>query len=130
MAYFHSQKIVYNITLGHAPIAERMIRVIKERIVHKLKEPWQMRWNWVDDVAKEYKSEKVSRSTKITPNEAAKPENQQEVKTNLESIRKSDNPQPVINIGDNVRVMVKNKFDMPFVPNWTDKIYKVNWKQE
>ena len=84
-----------------------MIGVIKERIVRKLKEPWQMWWNYVDDVVKEYNSENVSRSTQMTPNEATKPENQQDVKTNLESIRRSDNPQPVINIGDEVRVMVK-----------------------
>ncbi len=83
--------------------------MVKERIVHKLKEPWQMWWNYVDHVVKEYNSESVSRSTKMTPNEAAKPGNQQELKTNLESIRKSDNPQSVINIGDDVRVMVKTK---------------------
>ena len=59
-----------------------------------------------------------------------KPRNQQEVKTNLESIRKSDNPQPVIKIGDEVRVMVKKKFDKSYVPNWTDKTYKVTKKQE
>jgi hypothetical protein len=107
-----------------------MIGVIKERIVHKLKEPWQMWWNYVDDVVKEYNSENVSRSTQMTPNEAAKAENQQEVKTNLESIRKSDNPQPVIEKGDEVRVMVKKKFDKSYVPNWTDKTYKVTAKQE
>ena len=128
--YFQEQEIVHNITLGHAPIAERMIGVIKERIVHQLKEPWQMWWNYVDDVVKEYNSENVSRSTKMTPNEAAKEENQQEVKTNLESIRKSDNPQPVIEKGDEVRVMVKKKFDKSYVPDWTDKTYKVTKKQE
>ena len=129
-AYFQEQKIVHNITLGHAPIAERMIGVIKERIVHQLKEPWQMWWNYVDDVVKEYNSENVSRSTKMTPNEAAKAENHREVKTNLESIRKSDNPQPVIKKGDEVRVMVKKKFDKSYVPNWTDETYKVTKKQE
>ena len=128
--YFHEQKIVHNITLYHAPIAERMIGVIKERIVHKLKEPWQMWWNYVDDVVEEYNSENVSRSTKMTPNEAAKASNQREVKTNLESIRKSDNPQDIINVGDEVRVMIKKKFDKSYVPNWTDKTYKVTRKQE
>ena len=48
----------------------------------------------------------------------------------MESIRKSDNPQPVINVGDEVRVMVKKKFDKSYVPNWTDKTYKVTKKQE
>ncbi len=31
----------------------------------------------------------------------------------MESIRKSDNPQPVINIGDDVRVMVKKNLTSP-----------------
>ena len=84
----------------------------------------------MDDVVKEYNSENVSRSTKMTPNEAAKASNQREVKTNLESIRKSDNPQDVINVGDEVRVMVKKKFDKNYIPNWMDKTYKVTAKQE
>ncbi len=70
----------------------------------------------MDDVVKEYNSENVSRSTKMTPNEAAKPGNQQEVKTNVESIRKSDNPQPVIKKGDEVRVMVKKSLTSPMYP--------------
>ena len=108
-----------------------MIGVIKERIVHKLGgKPEHMWWNNVDDVVKEYNSENVSRSTKMTPNEAAKPENQQDAKTNLESIRRSENPQPVINIGDEVRVMKKNKFDKSYVPEWTEETYKVNEKKE
>ncbi len=66
----------------------------------------------------------------MTPNEAAQPHNREAVKRKLESIRKSTNPQEVIKIGDEVRVMVKNKFGKPYAPNWTDKTHKVTKKQE
>ncbi len=49
--------------------------MIKERIVHKLKTPGQMWWSYIGDVVKEHNSENFSRSTKMTPNEAAKPQN-------------------------------------------------------
>ena len=128
--YFRQQGIVHNITLAHAPVAERMIGVIKERIVDKIGKPQQMWWNYVDDVVDEYNGEHVSRSTHMTPDTAHKPENTTEVKTNLEAIRKMDNPQPTINVGDEVRVMIKNKFDKSYVPDWTDKTYKVTEKKE
>ena len=75
-----------------------------------------MWWNYVDDVVQEYNNENVSRSTKMTPDEAAKASNQREVKTNLESIRKSDNPQDVINVGDKVRVMIKKSLTNRMCP--------------
>ena len=75
-----------------------------------------MWWNYVGDVVKEYNSENVSRSTKMTPNEAAQPHNHKEVKTNLESIRRSNNPQDVINVGDEVRVMIKKSLTNPIYP--------------
>ena len=66
----------------------------------------------------------------MTPNEAHDPANTTEVKTNLESIRKMDNPQPIIKKGDEVRVMIKKKFDKSYVPDWSDKTYKVKEKKE
>ncbi len=54
-------------TLGHAPITERMIGVIKVDIVHKLKEPRQRWWSYVDDVVDEYNEENVIRNTQMRP---------------------------------------------------------------
>ena len=73
-----------------------MIGVIKNNIVKKLGEPRHTWWEEVDSVVNEYNREHVSRSTKMTANEAHKPANQNEVKTNLEAIRKSNNPQPTM----------------------------------
>ena len=84
----------------------------------------------MDSVVDQYNREHVSRSTQMTPNNAHKPENKSEVKTNLEAIRKSNNPQPTIDVGDEVRVMMKKKFDKNYIPNWSDKVYVVNDKEE
>ena len=47
------------------------------------------------------------------------------MKTQLESIRKTDNPQPRIEAGDKVRVVVKKKFEKGYMPDWSDEIYTV-----
>ena len=45
------------------------------------------------------------------------------MKTQLESIRKTDNPQPRISAGDKVRVIVKKKFEKGYMPDWSDEVY-------
>ena len=106
---------MHNITLGLAPVAERMIGVIKTRIVDALGEPRHTWWQEVDEVVSEYNKEHISRNTKMTANEAHHPDNRVKVKTNLEAIRKMNNPQPTIKVGDEVRVKVKK--------NLTDRMY-------
>ncbi len=61
----------------------------------------------------------------MTPNEAARASNHKAVKTKLDSIHKSNNRQAVINVGDNVRVIIKKN-----VPDWADKLHKVVEKKE
>ena len=60
---------------------------------------------------KDYNENHVNRNTLTTPNDAGKKENQTEVKTQLESIKTTDNPQPRIGAGDKVNVVVKNKIE-------------------
>ena len=74
---------------------------------------------------KDYNENRVSRSTVRTPNDAAKTENQTQVHTQLESISKNDNPQPRIDEGDQVRVVVKKKFEKGYMPDWSDEVYTV-----
>ena len=74
---------------------------------------------------KDYNENRVSRSTVRTPNDAAKTENQTQVNTQLESINKNDNPQPRIDEGDQVRVVVKKKFEKGYMPDWSDEVYTV-----
>jgi hypothetical protein len=130
--YFRQAGIVHNITLGHAPVAERMIGVMKSRIVEGLEKgnSGQMWWNVVDQEVNDYNQNHVSRSTKMTPNAAAESGNRDEVKTNLESIRRMDNPQENVGVGDRVRVMIKKKFDKNYMPDWSNALYKVRSAEE
>ena len=82
-------------------------------------------WEVVDAVVQDYNENHVSRSTLMTPNDAGKKKNQDEVKTQLESIRKTDNPQPRIDQGDKVRVIVKKKWEKGYMPDWSDEVYTV-----
>lgn len=118
------QRIAHSITMTHAPLAERMIGFIKGRIIRHL-QPGQKWWQVVEEVVKRYNSEHKSRSHKMTPNQASMGKNRLEVKTNLEALRRNDNPQPRLDPGDRVRVMVKKKFEKGYAPNWSDKTYAV-----
>ena len=79
----------------------------------------------MDAVVKDYNEEHVSSTTKMTPNEAADPDNTRKVKTNLESNRRAIHRQPRINVGDLVRVAIKKKFEKSYKPNYTEELFKV-----
>ena len=61
----------------------------------------------------------------MTPNNAGQKENQTQVKTQPERIRKGDNPQPRIDEGDKFRVAIKKKFEKGYMPDWSDEVYTV-----
>jgi hypothetical protein len=127
--WFKRQGIVHSITMSHAPLAERMIGYIKGQIVRHLQDhdpgtstKW---WQVVPEVVRRYNEEHVSRSTHMTPEAAEKEGNRDQVKTNLEAIRRSDNPQARLDAGDLVRVMVKKKFDKGYEPDWSERTYRI-----
>ena len=124
-AWLMRQKnVAHNITLRHAPVAERMIGHIKTHVIKAIRGTNKRWWEVVDAVVKDYNENHVSRSTQMTPNDATKESNRDEVKQQLESIRKSGNQQPRIEAGDKVRVVVK-KFEKGYMPDWSDEIYTV-----
>jgi hypothetical protein len=102
-----------------------MIGYIKNQIFQTIRGTDKKWWEVVDAVVNDYNKNHKSRSTLMTPNDAGKEANQKEVKTQLESIRKSDNPQPRIEAGDKVRVIIKKKFEKGYMPDWSDEIYTV-----
>ena len=76
-------------------------------------------------MVKGYNENHISRNTLMTPKDAEKKEHQTEVKEQLESIRTSDNPQPRIAEGDKVRVVINNKYEKGYMPDWSDEVYTV-----
>ena len=62
----------------------------------------------------------------MTPLEASKPENKDEVKLRLELQRRNDNPQPKLKVGDEVRVLRKKKnFEKGYTSQYSEKTYKI-----
>ena len=43
----------------------------------------------------------------------------------MENNKKTDNPQPRIEAGDKVKVVVKKKFEKGYMPDWSNEIYTV-----
>ena len=102
-----------------------MIGHIKNQVIKAIRGTNKKWWEVVDAVVKDYNEDHVSRNTQMTPKEAEKKENQAEVKEQLESIRKTDNPQARIAEGDKVRVIIKKKFEKGYMPDWSDEVYTV-----
>jgi len=110
-----------------------MVGFVKNRVIKHIREEDALRTDerktkWyevMDAVVKDYNEEHVSSTTKMTPNEAADPDNTRKVKTNLESIRRPINRQPRLDVGDLVRVVIKKKFEKSYKPNYTEELFKV-----
>ena len=112
--------IVSVITRQHAAVAERAIRMIKKRISDKLKEGGDVKYPdkgtesiWtkhVQEVVDWYNNENVQETTNMKPVEAEKPENEFDVKTNLEINAIHRRKYPLIEVGDTVRTYRKKKF--------------------
>ena len=99
-AWLKRQKsIAHNITLRHAPVAERMIRNIKQQIIHAIRGTNKQWWGVVDAVTKDYNEIPGNRNTLMTPNCARKKDKQTSVQSQLVSSRIGDNPQPRIDKG-------------------------------
>ena len=111
--------IVSVITRQHAAVAERAIRMIKKRISDKLKEGGDVKYPdkgtesiWTKHVQEAmdwYNKLNVQATTNMKPVEAEKPENEFDVKTNLEINAIHRRKYPVIEVGDEVRTYRKKK---------------------
>jgi hypothetical protein len=125
-AYFKDNNIRHITTLGHAPVAERQIRTIKHMIYQRV-EKTKQKWHEVlYAVLLTYNNKLIHSTTKMTPNEAKKPENELTVKLNLELKRKNNRIYPNVNVGDMVKVYKKkDKLDKERLSLWSKEVYRV-----
>jgi len=129
--YFKDHNIRHITTLSHAPVAERQIRTIKQMIYKRVKhteKPWH---ELIYPVLLTYNNKLVHNVTKMTPNEARKPENQFNVKLNLELKRRSSRIYPDINVGDTVKIYKKkDKLDKEHKSTWSKENHMVEGIEE
>ena len=104
--WFEDEGIRLLTTVGHAPVAERQIRTMKDMIYKRLEgnDNW---WGVVDQALIAYNCKMEHSVTKHTPGEARRAENQIAVKFHLELKRRQSRTFPAIEVGDKVRVMRK-----------------------
>lgn len=124
--YFKNDNIRHITTLGHAPVAERQIRTIKNMIYQRVEKTGQKWHEVLFAVLLTYNNKLIHSTTKMTPKDAMKPENQLNVKLNLELKRKNSRIYPNVNIGDMVKVYrKKDKLDKERLSLWSKDNYKV-----
>ena len=92
--WFGKKKVAHNITLKYAPVAERMIGYMMNQIINAMRGTDNKWWEVVDDVVKDYNEKHASRSTLITPKQAAKSENQSTSKQATIEHQKDGRPAP------------------------------------
>ena len=125
-AYFKTHGIRHLTTLGHAPVAERQIRTIKDMIYKRIEHTKKNWWEVLYPVLLTYNNKMVHNVTKFTPADAMKPSNTAQVKFNLELKKKRSRVYPDVSVGDSVLVhRKKDKLDKERVSNWSDNKYKV-----
>jgi hypothetical protein len=124
--YFENNNIRHLTALGHAPVAERQIRTIKNMVYQRVEKTGQKWHEVLFPVLLTYNNKMEHSTTKMTPKEAMKPENQFTVKLNLELKRINSRIYPNINIGDFVKVYKKkDKLDKERKSLWSKENYKV-----
>ena len=129
LPYLKEQKIRLIFTRGHANVAERHIRTIKDMINKRLeyKGLTKMQWESVlDEVLEEYNTKMVHSAHDLTPDKARDPRNLALVKGRLEVGRISNRKYPRVEVGDTVKVhKKKDKLFKEGVPIWRPEPYTV-----
>jgi hypothetical protein len=122
------------ITETHAGIAERMIRTIKNMMVKRLEHSGKRDWRdpaFLDALCRTYNTRMTHRTTRMTPENAAIPENRFQVKVNLELSRKSQRKYPELHEGDRVRKYEKKKsYAKERHSVWSKDIYTISKEEQ
>jgi hypothetical protein len=128
--WLQKQGVVSQITINHAPLAEAMIKVIKNRVEFLKKHGKTNRRKYADladQEAKIYNEIETPRALGMTPLEAEKPENLEKLKMRFEIQRKTANPQEKLKVGDRVRYFKKkDKFTKGYIPQYSELYYTIN----
>jgi hypothetical protein len=124
---FLNEKNVKLITTnGHAPVAERQIRTIKNMIYQRMEKTGKTWRELLYPVLLVYNHKLIHSVIKMTPADAMKKSNSMIVRMNLELRRKNSRLYPEVDVGDKVKVFKKkDKLDKERVSNWSAQSYTV-----
>ncbi len=129
--YYEKEKIKHYITRKHAAFAERFIRTFKLALYKRIDEgkvkTENPQWHdYIFEIMLTYNNKLKHSSTGKTPEDARKDTHQADVKANLEIRALKNRKYPMINVGDEVKIMRKKKIDAKDrTSNWSIEVYKV-----
>ena len=109
-AWIKEQKLTHHITRNHAHFAERFIRTFKFALYKRIDEGEKDDPQWTDyiyEIMLTYNNLLKHSATGMTPNEAAKPKNEIEVKMSLLLKKRHDRIYPMVSLGDKVKIYRK-----------------------
>ena len=106
-------------------IVERWNRTMKEKMFKYFSANSTRKYiDVLQEMVRNY-NETVHSSTKMTPMEASKKENEDRVWINLYSFPKPSH-EPAFSVGDKVRITKKKKtFEKGYTPRWTEEIFEI-----
>ena len=99
--------IKHIITRTHPYFVERFIRTFKNLLYSRLEDMDKSWVELIDPILHVYNNKMISSATKLTPEEARKPENLTIVKSNLELKRQHTRKYPDIELGDTIKIYKK-----------------------
>ena len=127
--YYDRESIKHLITRGHAPVAERAVRTLKNMLYKRMEAKPDLSWYDADVLSNAlttYNYRNTHTSINMTPNEARKDSNTMTVKTKLEVNRVQKRKYPNLEEGDEVRIYTKRKnVAKERVPVWSETKHKV-----
>ena len=111
--WFKNQKnLTHHITRNHAHFAERFIRTFKDALYKRIDQGLIVNAQWtafIYEIMLAYNNKWKHSATGMTPDEAAKPKNEIEVKMNLLLKKRHDRIYPTLESGDKVNNFRKKK---------------------
>jgi hypothetical protein len=126
--YLKQEGITYIVNRNHSAFVERYIRTMKSMISKRLlKRPDEHWYDLLFEVYIVYNRKMVSSVTKMTPVDAEKKGNKEQVQANTRSQAKHNKDYPTIQVGDKVRLFRKRKHlsEKEEVPIWSKVPYDV-----
>ena len=125
---FESEGINHIVTKTHANVAERFIRRMKNKIHDRVRFSNMKRTDALRQALKQY-NRTLHSSTRMTPTEAHKDDNQTNVKVNLKLREKNKRKYPRIEENDKVKVFQKKRGKYTdrkeYVSRWSNNLFKV-----
>ena len=127
--YLNEQNIKHIITRRHANFCERAIRTFKDMLYKRVENSKKKNLPWTDfiyEILLTYKNKLKNTTTKFTPSEATKPQNEFNVRINLLLHKKHTRIYPQLEIGNKVKIFRKKKInEKERTSHWSDDSYDI-----